>query len=364
MVHEHELSALKSSSRFLDWLETNVPAMGDGQVTFRMLEGGTSNIIVLVERGGRKAILRRPPALSPPNSTKAMSREARVLGALRHTNVPHAQLYGFSGDESIIGAPFYLMEFIEGWSPKLTATDCVFHSGFDSPAAKFAMGIEMTKSLAALALVDHQALGLSDFGHPDGFLRRQVGRWLNQLNSYKQRYPGYAGRVLPGLDYTADWLGANTPCDTRSAIIHADYGLPNIIFSAELPVKVAAIIDWEMATIGDPLLDLALVLMHLKDADRSDRVPKGSYFDSREFPSQQETVGVYAQITGFDVSHIDYYIVLAQFRHACILEYKVAASTGQPRNWLIDKIADMVVALAEQAWTRAKACDAGHRTII
>lgn len=345
MPHEAMIDAPALSR----WLDANAPEIGDGPLTTTFLHGGTSNVILALDRGGAPAVLRRPPAVPPPNSERAMMREARLLAALRDTDVPHPRLYGWCDDISVIGAPFYVMARIDGWAPEVTAAGCVYPPAFDAPRHRRAMGFALADAAAALARVDHHAVGLSDFGRPGNFLARQVDRWLTQFASYPRRYPGYVPRALPGMDRVVAWLRANIPAHAHIGILHGDYGPPNLLFGNEEPLSVAAIVDWELATIGDPLLDMALFCVNLMDADRPGEIPPAAYFDPTDFPTRQEVLARYAAGTGYDLANIAYYLILAQFRMACILEYKVAALEGREPEGNIAIFPDMVVNLMRQA---------------
>ncbi len=343
------IDALVDREQLARWLNVHVPALGTGEVHVAFLHGGTSNIILRIVRGGKSAVLRRPPPLPPPNSGQSIAREARILRALDRTRVAHPRLYGYCSDAATIGAPFYLMECVDGWAPELTGQGCFFPPAFDSPRARREIGFAAIDELAQLAVVDHRGLGLGDFGRPGNFLGRQVDRWLGQLQEYPKRYRAYQPRTLPFLDEVSEWLRRNVPASYQEGIVHGDFGPPNILFAHERPARVLAIVDWELATIGDPRLDLALFSCNLRDDAAPDVVPAAAYFDSRDFPTRQEVIARYGERTGFDMSGIGYHLVLAQFRMACILEYKVAAAAGAPMLGRMAIFPDMVTNLMKQA---------------
>jgi len=341
--------------RFVDraglvcWLDAHAPEIGSGPLSIDFLHGGTSNIILALDRGGSPAVLRRAPLVPPPNSERAMAREAQLLAALNETSVPHPHLHGYCADAAVIGAPFYVMERVDGWAPALHDRGCSYPDVFDNAEARNELGFAVVDALATLARVDHAAIGLEDFGRPGDFLGRQVDRWLGQFRDYPTRYPDYVPRTLPGMDEVAAWLRANLPESRTIGIVHGDYGPPNILFKHERPVEVAAIIDWELATIGDPLLDLALFLCNLRDEVAPSTIPLAAYFDPTDFPTRQQLLARYGALTGRDLSHFRYYLVLAQFRMACILEYKVAAAAGRPVEGTQAIFAGMVPNLMHQA---------------
>jgi aminoglycoside phosphotransferase (APT) family kinase protein len=352
---DQAVSGLIDEKRLVAWLDAYAPELGDGPLEACFLHGGTSNIIIALQRSGPPAVLRRPPLVPPPNSERAMIREARVLHALRDTDVPHPHLYGLCEDVSIIGAPFYVMERVAGWAADLGDEDCFYHAPFDLPANKPALTFAMIDALAALHKVDYRSVGLADFGRPNGFLERQVTRWRRQLESYPKRYSGYMARDIPGFAKVASWLEDNVAPAQQPAIVHGDFGPPNLLFGHGLPARVAAIIDWELATIGDPLMDITLLGINLRDQARPEEIPRAAYFNSQDFPTRQKVFAYYAEKTGRDLGHMDYYLTLVQFRLACILEYKVAASlTGQLPQSVHEKFAPMVLGLMADAYERVQ----------
>jgi aminoglycoside phosphotransferase (APT) family kinase protein len=289
-----------------------------------MIHGGTSNVIISLNRGDETMILRRPPAVPPPGSEKTVLREARVLTALRGTDVPHPYCHGSCADTDVIGAPFYVMELVPGWAAELRDGHIYHRAPFDAAPKEAGIGYAMVDGLIALANVDYLAVGLEGFGKPDNFHQRQVDRWEGQLQSYATLYD-YPGRDLPGYDYARDWLRANLPTDFKPGIMHGDVGTPNALFAFDEPARLTALIDWELSTIGDPLLDLAWFCNGLRDErDPADFVPKKALYTAENLPTRQELMRHYAAGTGRDVSRFDYYLVLAMFKGGCILEYKVA----------------------------------------
>jgi aminoglycoside phosphotransferase (APT) family kinase protein len=309
------------------WLDVHVPALGDGQLKVEPIHNGTSNVILKLDRGGREMVLRRPPPVPPPGSDKTILREARVLTALNDTAVPHPHCYGLCDDPDVIGAPFYVMERVDGWAAELRDGRIYHRAPFDKAPREYGIAYAMVDGLIALANVDYIAAGLADFGKPDNFLARQVDRWEGQLNSYGKLY-GYAGRELPGYDYVRDWLRANIPDDFRPGIIHGDVGTPNALFAFEPPARLTALIDWELSTIGDPLLDLAWFTNKLRDEDAPGRIEEGALYNIANLPTRQELARYYAAGTGRSLACFDYYCVLALFKGGCILEYKVAQAAA------------------------------------
>jgi aminoglycoside phosphotransferase (APT) family kinase protein len=317
------LDELVNIPRLTDWLDANVPELGSGPLQCDLLHGGTSNVVFTLDRGGPKMVLRRPPAVPPPGAEKGVLREARVLTALNGTDVPHPLCYGSCEDTSVIGGCFYVMEKVDGWAPNLRDEKIHNEPPFDRLPYEYMIPFAIVDGLIALANVDYKAVGLADYGKPGNFLARQVDRWAGQLASYKERY-GYEGRKLEGYDVVEEWLRANTPTKEHVGIIHGDVGTPNMMFKHEPPARLAAMIDWELSTIGDPMLDMGWFTGGMRDERFPDLSNTAGLNDNTKFPTRQELVRYYCAGTGRDPAEIDYYTLLAAFKSGCLLEYKVA----------------------------------------
>jgi aminoglycoside phosphotransferase (APT) family kinase protein len=278
----------------------------------RTLGGGTQNVLLFFERAGRPYVLRRPPPHPRPASNETIRREIRVLAAIANTAVPHPALIAGCGDESVLGTAFYLMEPVDGFNATVAMPP--LHAG--DPAIRHAMGLSLIDGIAALGQVDHLAVGLADFGKPEGFLQRQPARWLSQLESYaaSPTWPGPDG--LPGITRIADWLTRHTPSHFAPGIMHGDFHLANVMFRNDSP-RLAAIVDWELATIGDPLLDLGWLLATWPDAGEAWTVGVTPWDG---FPTPAELIAHYRTQTTRDLSALDWYAVLACFKLAIILE--------------------------------------------
>jgi aminoglycoside phosphotransferase (APT) family kinase protein len=288
-----------------------------------LLGGGTQNIIVRFDRGGYSYVLRRPPLHKRGNSDETMRREARVLAALATTDVPHARLVAACADEGVLGAAFYLMEHVEGANP----TAGLPQGYHESPAWRHRLGLAIVEGIAALGQVDHQAVGLGDFGRVDGYLERQVARWLAQMDGYRA-LAGYPGPDVPELEEIGGWLDANRPDDFRPGLVHGDYHLANVLVASDRPA-VAAIVDWELASIGDPLLDLAglLVTWPPPEGPRPGAVGIEPW---NGFPTGGELLEHYGELTGRDLGSLRWYEVLYCFKMGIILEGTYArACAGQ-----------------------------------
>lgn len=315
--------ALFDAERLTAWLDVHIPALGSGPLDANMIHGGTSNIIISLNRGGETMMLRRPPAVPPPGSEKSVLREARVLAALNGTTVPHPHCYGSCADPEVIGAPFYVMQRCDGWAAELRDGKIHDSAPFDQPPHAASIPYAMVDGLIALANVDYVTVGLGDFGKPDNFLERQVDRWEGQIKSYKQLYD-YEWREIPGYALLRDWLRANIPTTFKAGIIHGDVGTPNALFTFETPARLTALIDWELSTIGDPLLDLAWFCNGIRDDRFPGHIPEKALYNVADWPTRQALMAHYAAGTDRDMGDFDYYLLLAMFKGGCILEYKVA----------------------------------------
>ncbi|CAM3294653.1 phosphotransferase family protein [Mycobacterium intermedium] len=306
--------------------------------------GGTQNIMLRFTRAGRPYVLRRGPKHLRPRSNAAMLRETRVLAALAGSDVPHPRLIATCDDPAVLGdAVFYLMEPVDGFNageglPPLHANDAEVRHG---------MGLSMADALAKLGAVDHVAVGLADFGKPEGFLERQVPRWLSELASY-QEYEGYPGPDIPGVDEVARWLETHRPTSWKPGIMHGDYHAANVMFSNTGP-EVVAIVDWEMCTIGDPLLDLGWLLATWRQDDGAS-VFSHALANQTGLASTGELLQCYAANTTRDLSHITWYTVLACFKLGIVIEGTLArAYAGKADRSVGDYLHAGTVYLFERA---------------
>lgn len=328
-----------------DWIASS-PLPGSGApISVRKLAGGSQNNLFLIERKGGAFVLRRPPQHLRPNSNDTMMREARVLGALAGSSVPHPHIYAACADENIIGACFYAMESIDGFSP-LAGLPAQY-----GPAWRRAMAFSLVDGAAQLASIDPISVGLEGFGKTDNWLERQVKRWHSQLESYREM-PGYPGGLLPGVDAVGAWLEANRPADARIGIIHGDLQWANVMFAHDAP-RLAAMIDWELSTLGDPLLDLGWILTSwVDDDDPPGHSAQVTPHDS--FPTRAELVDRYCAATGRDPSLVPWYFVLACYKlgiilegtHARALAGKASATIGDAlhgyADWLFRKALQLI----------------------
>jgi aminoglycoside phosphotransferase (APT) family kinase protein len=323
----HDLAALAPIGPLTDWLDAHVPQLGKGPLHTAILSGGQANVVLTLDRGAGPMVLRRPPAVSPPGAERGVLRESRVLAALAGTAVPHPHCHGVCPDDSVIGAPFYVMEKVAGWAPNLRNGRIHNQPPFDALPHVRDLPFAIIDGLIALAKVNYLAVGLGDFGKPDGFLARQVDRWAGQLASYKLRY-GYEGRPLPGLDEIESWLRGHGPSCEVHGIIHGDVGTPNMMFQNAPPARLAAMIDWELSTIGDPMIDLGWFTGSMRDERFPDEVAGSGLNDPALFPTRQELAARYCAGTGRAEMDYDYFLILAAFKSVCLLEYKCAQAAA------------------------------------
>ncbi|AEI81833.1 aminoglycoside phosphotransferase (plasmid) [Cupriavidus necator N-1] len=327
------------------WMDENGLESGPVHAVSR-IGGGTQNILLRFRRGAREFIFRHPPAHPRPESNKTMIRESRVLAALASTGVPHPRLIATCTDETVLGAVFYLMEPVAGFN----ATVAMPGQAKESPELRHAMGFALIDGLVALANVDHEAVGLSDFGRLDGFLERQVGRWAAELESY-HRYPEWSGRgELGDVHGIGAWLEQNRPVGMRPGIMHGDYHIGNVLYHAD--GSLAAIVDWEMATLGDPLMDLGRLLSTWPDGD-GPPVLSMRVDPSTGFPTREALIARYAKKSARDLSNLPWFEILACYKLGILLEGTYArAQAGKADPATGARLHATAIALLERARQR------------
>ncbi|MFA4927961.1 MAG: phosphotransferase family protein [Patulibacter sp.] len=303
-------------------------------LTFERIPGGRSNLTYRVhDRRGTVSVLRRPPVGPLLNSAHDLLREARIVRALAGSNVPVPAVLAACEDANVIGAPFYVMEHVDG---------VVLHDAAQTEQAFSApdrrrLSERAIDVLAGLHCIDPEAQRLGDLGRRDAYVARQLRRWDRQWHESRTR-------DVPAVDELHARLSAAVPAQTRTAIVHGDYRLGNLIVGEDAEIR--AVLDWELCTLGDPLADLGYTLAWWDtDADAAGR-PLGAVPSAApEMPSRDELLARYAARTGFDVSRIDYFLAFAYWRIACIMEgvrsrdLKTSPETAPPL--------DQVPALAE-----------------
>lgn len=299
------------AGRLAAWMdEEGLPGKGE-PIEQRYVSGGSQNEIYEIRRGDLHAALRIPPPTAPEARDKGIVREWRIIEALDGTDVPHTAAIAGCPDSSVLGRTFYLMGFIDGWSPMGVDR---WPAPFDSDlAARAGLAYQLVEGIALLSKVDWRSRGLEDLGRPDGFHERQVDRWTSFLDRIK-------ARELPGLDVASAWLRAHRPIDYQPGLMHGDYQFANVMYWRGAPARLAAILDWEMGTVGDPKLDLGWIVQGWPEDTNAPEAASSSYVDLTGMPTREELLRHYAVVAGRQVEDIDYYVILAKWKLAIVLE--------------------------------------------
>ena len=279
-----------------------------GSLDAQPILGGRSNLIYDISDGTQHWILRRPPLGLVAPSANDIGREYRVVKALGPTPVPVARAIAYCDDPAVIGAPFSVVSKVEGRVIRSAADGAAL-----DPADARAIADALIRGLVAVHSVAYQEVGLGDLGRPTGYLARQVSRWMSQWDLV-------ATRDLPQVERLQRGLVAATPAESDATIVHGDYRLDNTILDPLDPTTLAAIVDWEMATIGDPLADVGLLLVYWDPACAS-VMPEGhAIAANRGFPAVGEVAEAYATLSGRDLDHLAFYRALGYFKLAVIAE--------------------------------------------
>jgi aminoglycoside phosphotransferase (APT) family kinase protein len=282
---------------------------------FDLIAGGRSNLTYRVtDTAGHAWVLRRPPLGQVLATAHDMGREHRIIAALAATDVPVAPVVGLCTDESVNGAPFYVMGFVEG----LVARDAAAADAL-GVAARARAGEQIADVLARIHAVDPDAVGLGDLGRKDGYVERQLKRWHGQWEKSRTR-------ELPVVDEVHAALAARVPEQGPAAIVHGDYRLDNCLLGPD--GSIAAVLDWELCTLGDPLADVGLLLVYWTDRDDSHPALLTSPTTLEGFPSRAEVLRRYAEASGRDVGDVEYFVALGYWKLACILEGVYARYKG------------------------------------
>jgi aminoglycoside phosphotransferase (APT) family kinase protein len=290
------------------WLATTFPDQPAGPPGVRVIAGGRSNLTYDLVHNGRSMVLRRPPLGHVLATAHDMQREHTVLTALAPTPVPVPETLAYCADATVIGAPFYLMEKVDG----TVYRDRAALETLDAAAGQ-ALGHALADTLAALHAVDPVAVGLGEFGRPEGFLGRQVRRWRKQLAA------SYT-RPLPGAEELAERLASSEPVSGPPTVVHGDYRLDNVLVDPASPGRIAAVLDWEMSTLGDPLTDLGMTCVYWDGLDGFGRSVPPSPGSLPGWPSRLELVERYARSGAAVSDSLDWYVAFGYFKLAVILE--------------------------------------------
>lgn len=303
--------------RLLPWLDEQGLGVGE-PIECGFVSGGSQNEIYEIRRGDLHAALRIPPPSAPDSRDEGIWREWRITEALDGTEVPHTPAIAACREPEVLGRAFYLMGFIDGWSPMGLETQPDGSRPWPAPfaddlEARAGLAYQLVEGIALLGNVDWRAKGLEDLGRPDGFHERQVDRWTAFLERIK-------GRELPGFDEAAAWLRAHKPIDYIPGLMHGDYQFANVMYEHGAPARLAAIVDWEMGTVGDPKLDLGWTVNSWPEDPMDESASGSSYVDMYGMPTRDQVLAHYAEVSGRQVDDIDYYCVLAKWKLAVVLE--------------------------------------------
>lgn len=293
----------------LEALRTYLRAQGlcaSERVLVSQLTGGQSNPTYLVTSAGRRMVLRKKPGGPLLASAHAIDREYRVMKALQATDVPVPAMLALCEDDSILGTPFYLMEFVEGRVLLDQALPGM------APDQRLATYREMNRVLAALHKVDYRSVGLETFGKSGNYVQRQIARWSRQCEGSRQPLPDAMRRLM-------DWLPAHVPAAEETTLLHGDYRLDNLVFHPTQP-RVVAVLDWELSTLGDPLADLSYQCMGWHIPPSLWRGIAGLNHAALGIPGEAEYLRLYAAATSRDIPEDwDFYLAFNLFRMAAIL---------------------------------------------
>ena len=313
-----------------------------GPLQGEVIAGGRSNLTYVVSDGEQRFVVRRPPLALVLPTAHDMRRESTVMRALAETSIPVPRVLAFCDDDSVLGAPFCVMSYVHGHVVRSTLP----REFADTPETRRAMSRAIVETLVSLHAIDPDAVGLGSFGHPEGFLTRQVRRWWQQWEASRTR-------DLPAMDELHRRLEETLPAQSASGIVHGDYRLDNVMFAHADPSSIVAVVDWEMSTIGDPLCDLGLLLVYWADSDDE---PAATTLHGRAitvedgFYRRDEIQSAYAAASARDLSALDWYVALGAYKLAIIAEgiaarYRMGMTVGEG----FESVGAMVPVIADGA---------------
>jgi aminoglycoside phosphotransferase (APT) family kinase protein len=332
------------------YLAGHVPEIR-GPIALEPLPGGQSNPTFRLRANGRSYALRKQPEGELLPSAHAVDREYRVITALGHTDVPVPRTYCYCDDRSVIGTPFFVMEFADGrhfWDPSLPELDS---------ANRAALWDDVNSVIAKLHKVDYNAIGLSDYGKAGNYFERQVGRWTRQ-------YRASETERIDSMDRLIDWLPQNILADDDSSIVHGDFRLDNLIVDHREP-RVIAVLDWELSTLGHPLADFSYHAMVWRLTPGQFRGMAGKDFPALGIPTEQEYVAAYCRRTGresIDPAGWEFCVIFSMFRLAAILQgIAKRALTGTSADANAAEVGARARAIADVAWRQVESIAAPRR---
>jgi len=321
-----------------------------GSIEVEQFKGGQSNPTFLVRAGGKRYVMRRKPPGKLLPSAHAVDREYRVITALAATEVPVAKTYALCTDEAVIGAAFYIMDFVEGrifWDPALPRIEA---------AERAAIFEQMNRVIAALHRVDYHAIGLGDYGKPGSYFARQIDRWTRQ-------YRASETETIEAMDNLIAWLPQHIPANDETCIVHGDFRIDNLIIHATQP-RVLAVLDWELSTLGHPLSDFANLCMAWRMEPGQFRGFAGMDLKALGLPSESEYVAAYCRRVGREsipATEWEYYVAFNMFRLVAILQgVLVRALQGNASNQAALEAGRRARPLSEAAWQQVEKIRAGR----
>ncbi len=316
----------------------HVEGAGDGPLTAELIAGGRSNLTYGISDATHDWVLRRPPLGHVIETAHDMGREFRVLSGLAHTDVPVPRVFALCEDPAVNGAPFYVMERVDGRILRNPAMMAEL-----TPEEARRCSFEIVDVLARLHSVDYDAVGLGDFGRPDGFLERNLRRWGKQWQSNKTR-------ELATVDELARRLAGALPAHQDAAIVHGDYRIDNTMLAPDDPGRIVAVLDWEMSTLGDPMTDLGLLAVYWGEKHGNAVLTAQGVSDVPGFLSRDEVMERYAKQSGRDLDALDFYVVFAGYKLAIIVEgIHARFLMGKTLGAGFDDMGATVAALAQTA---------------
>ena len=328
--------------RFSAWLAEVTGEPADVEVT--PIRGGGSCEMFRIDRLGEPWVVRRAPIAAVSATAHQVIREARIMEILESQGIPVPKVLARTDDSTILGAPFFVMSFVHG---DVIRRDGLPEALRQDPGSQDQIGEQLVDTMAQLHAVDWASTALAEMSHPDGFLDRQVDRWLGQLDTYRVR-------DLPDVDDLATWLRTNVPRHGDLTVMHGDYKVDNVIWAPDSPPRIACVVDFEMTTVGDPLIDLAWAMIFWPEegnpiALAAPGTPNGIHPDHCQTPEQ--LVQRYAQSTGRDLSDFTWYQVFSAWKLAIVLEGSYAKHVrGQSRN----PVHEVFGAIADNLLIRAR----------
>ncbi len=319
------------------WMGVNVEGYA-GPLEVRQFKGGQSNPTYQLVTPNAKYVMRRKPPGKLLPSAHAVDREFRVISALYPTGFPVPRPYGLCEDETVVGTPFYVMDMVEGrilWDQSLPDYP---------PAERHALHMAAARTLAALHNTDYRAVGLEDFGRPGNYMLRQISRWTKQYKASETEH-------LETMERLIDWLPQSVPADEETSIVHADYRLDNMVMHPSEP-RVIAVLDWELATLGNPLADFTYVLMQWANGPLS-VIPD---LEAHGIPTMEEYIAEYCRLTGREgIADLNWFFAYNAFRLAGICQGIVGrVRDGTAKGARASAMAERVPLLAESAWAFAQ----------